>query len=160
MGMFDFVADVGHKLFSSEEEPAETIKKTIEADNPGIENLGVEFVNGFVTLSGKSSTAEAVEKAILLAGNIHGVGKVVSNIEVAGGAVEASTNQTEGGEAQTVGGSEFYTIKSGDTLSAIAKHFYGDASKYQKLFAENREVIKDPDKIFVGQKIRIPLAGN
>jgi nucleoid-associated protein YgaU len=51
---------------------------------------------------------------------------------------------------------EYYEIVSGDTLSGIAKKFYGDGSAYMRIFEANREVIKDPDKIFVGQKIRIP----
>ncbi len=150
MSVFDFVANVGHKLFSGKEDPAATIKKTIEADNPGIENLGVEFVNSFVTLSGTAISVDAIEKAVLMAGNIDGVGRVVSNIEVNG-----SSSSNAEGQTQTVGGSTFYTIKSGDSLSAIAKQFYGDSSKFQKLFEDNREVIKHPDKIFPGQQIRI-----
>lgn len=148
MSILSFVSDIGHKLISGKEDPAATIKSAIEADNPGIENLGVEFENGFVTLNGNAGSAEAVEKAILIAGNIQGVGRVVSNIVVPG--VENP------GDPQTTGTAEYYTIKSGDTLSAIAKHYYGDASKYPKIFEANREVIKNPDKIFVGQVIRIP----
>ena len=45
----------------------------------------------------------------------------------------------------------------GDTLSAIAKKYYGDANKYPRIFEANREVIKDANLIFPGQKIRIPL---
>ena len=52
---------------------------------------------------------------------------------------------------------EYYEIKSGDSLSAIAKKFYGDALQYPRLFEANREVIKDPDKIYPGQKIRVPM---
>jgi len=48
-------------------------------------------------------------------------------------------------------------IKKGDTLSAIAKQFLGNANDYPKIFEANREVIRDPNLIFVGQKIRIPL---
>ena len=55
-------------------------------------------------------------------------------------------------------GTQYYVIKSGDTLSAIAKKFYGDANQYPKIFEANREVIKDADLIFPGQKIRIPKA--
>jgi len=49
-----------------------------------------------------------------------------------------------------------YTIVSGDTLSKIAKRSLGDASKWKLIFEANRDVIKDPDKIFPGQKIKIP----
>jgi nucleoid-associated protein YgaU len=55
-------------------------------------------------------------------------------------------------------GTQYYFIKSGDTLSAIAQQFYGDANQYPKIFEANREVIKDADLIFPGQKIRIPEA--
>ena len=48
-------------------------------------------------------------------------------------------------------------IKPGDTLSAIAKQFYGKASDYPKIVEANREVIKDANLIYPGQKIRIPL---
>jgi len=50
----------------------------------------------------------------------------------------------------------FYTVKSGDTLSKLAKHFYGDAQKYPAIFDANRDQLKDPDKIQVGQKLKIP----
>ncbi len=53
---------------------------------------------------------------------------------------------------------EYYIIKKGDTLSAIAKHFYGKANHYSRIFEASREVIKNPDLIIPGQKIRIPLS--
>ena len=56
----------------------------------------------------------------------------------------------------TTGQSQTYVVVSGDSLSKIAKHFYGDANKYPKIFEANREVIKDANLIFPGQKIRIP----
>jgi len=52
---------------------------------------------------------------------------------------------------------EYYVIKKGDTLWAIANKFLGNGSKYPEIFEANREVIKDPDLIYPGQKIRIPL---
>ena len=48
-------------------------------------------------------------------------------------------------------------IQKGDSLSAIAKRYYGDAKEYPRIFDANREVIKDPDLIYPGQKIRVPL---
>lgn len=53
---------------------------------------------------------------------------------------------------------EYYTIQSGDTLSAIAKKYLGNASAYNVIFEANREVIQDVNKIYPGQKIRIPIA--
>jgi LysM repeat protein len=49
-----------------------------------------------------------------------------------------------------------YEVKSGDSLSKIAKQFYGDASKYPKIFEANRDQLSDPDKIKPGQKLKIP----
>ena len=49
-----------------------------------------------------------------------------------------------------------YTVKKGDTLSAISKQFYGDANAYKKIFDANRDQLKDPDKIQPGQVLRIP----
>ena len=49
-----------------------------------------------------------------------------------------------------------YVVQTGDTLSKIATEFYGDARLYTKIFEANRDVLKDPDKIRPGQKLRIP----
>lgn len=141
MGLFDFAANIGKKLFGKDDEAPEKIQDHISADNPGIDDLGVEFNDGVVTLSGKAESSEALEKAILMAGNVKGVKKVVS----------------EGVTAPPIAEDvQYYEIKSGDTLSKIAKEYYGNANKYPTIFEANREVIKDPDKIYVGQKIRIP----
>ena len=64
----------------------------------------------------------------------------------------SSTLPTPEPEEQT------YTIVSGDSLSKIAKHFYGDASKWRQIFEANRDVIKDPDLIHPGKTIKIPSA--
>jgi len=49
-----------------------------------------------------------------------------------------------------------YTIAKGDSLSKIAKKFYGDANQWKRIFEANRDTVKDPDKIFPGQKLVIP----
>jgi nucleoid-associated protein YgaU len=49
-----------------------------------------------------------------------------------------------------------YTIKSGDSLSKIAKQFYGNAADWQKIYNANKDKIKDPNLIYPGQKIIIP----
>ncbi len=106
-----------------------------------------------VTLIGKTDSPEAAQKAILIAGNIEGVEKVVAKIEI---------NDPESDQPIDVlaalepGNVEYYEIKSGDTLSKIAKKYYGDAMAYMRIFGANREVILDPDLIYPGQKIRIP----
>ena len=144
MGLFDFAKDIGAKLFGDKEEPvtqAEKIKNHIETDNPGVTDLAVAVNEGVVSLSGEAASSEALEKAVLLAGNVKGVEKVMAVT------VKAADEPRV----------EYYEIASGDSLSAIAKKYYGDAMQYPRLFEANREVIKDPDKIYPGQKIRIPL---
>jgi LysM repeat protein len=64
------------------------------------------------------------------------------------------------GAGGSQGGGETYTIKSGDTLSRISKQFYGDANEYMRIFYANRDKLKDPDKIQVGQQLVIPADDN
>jgi len=49
-----------------------------------------------------------------------------------------------------------YQVKSGDTLSSIAKRFYGDANAYNQIFEANKDQLSDPDKIKVGQSLKLP----
>ena len=142
MGLFNFVKNIGKRLFDREDDAAEKIKAHIEQDNPGVEGLQVEFKDGVVSLSGEAKSAEALEKAVLMAGNVKGV----ENIKTEGLTAPPAAEKVE-----------YYTIVSGDTLSKLAKRFYGKAGDYPRIFEANREVIKDPDLIYVGQKIRIPM---
>jgi nucleoid-associated protein YgaU len=57
-------------------------------------------------------------------------------------------------EITTTGSTQSYTIASGDNLSKVSKHFYGDANKYQKIAQANN--IADANKIQAGQTITIP----
>jgi LysM repeat protein len=59
------------------------------------------------------------------------------------------------GGGQGAGG-QTYDVKGGDTLSKISKQFYGDSDEYMRIFYANRDALKDPDKIQVGQKLVIP----
>ncbi len=76
-----------------------------------------------------------------MAGNVEGVGEV------------SITNVTGAAPAENV---DYYEIEKGDSLWKIAEKAYGNGSKYTAIFAANKEVIKDPDLIYPGQKIRIP----
>jgi nucleoid-associated protein YgaU len=144
MGLFDFVKEIGQKLFSKEDEASSAIRAQIEKDNPGIEDLKVEFNDGVVSISGAAASAEAMQKAVLMAGNVQGVAEVK---------IEGLTIESQQGKD-----ADYYIIQKGDTLSKIAKQFYGDPNKYPQIFEANREVIRDADLIFPGQKIRIPTA--
>jgi nucleoid-associated protein YgaU len=53
---------------------------------------------------------------------------------------------------------ETYTVKSGDTLSKIARERLGDANAYMKIFNANKDQLSDPDKIKPGQVLKIPTA--
>ena len=141
MGLFDFAKDLGRKLFDRDDDAPAEIARHIQEDNPGIDDLKVAFKEGVVDISGKASSADAVEKAVLMAGNVAGVEEV----------------RIDDLDAPAVADSvQYYVVESGDTLSGIAKRFYGNAMDYPKIFEANREVIKNPDLIFPGQKIRIP----
>ena len=48
------------------------------------------------------------------------------------------------------------TVVGGDTLSKIAKHFYGSANAWNKIFLANKDQIKNPDLIHPGQVLKIP----
>ncbi len=54
---------------------------------------------------------------------------------------------------------DIYEVKSGDSLSRIAKHAYGDANAWKQIFDANTDILKDPNKIFPGQKLKIPKKG-
>jgi nucleoid-associated protein YgaU len=60
------------------------------------------------------------------------------------------------GGGQGGAGSQTYEVKSGDNLSKISKQFYGDANEYMRIFYANRDKLKDPDKLQVGQQLSIP----
>lgn len=144
MGLFDFVSDIGRKLFNKEEEASQKVTEHLAEDNPGVENVQVTVENGVATLSGVASNAAAVEKAVLMAGNVAGIAEVkIDGVQIANGEALASDD-------------EFYVIQKGDTLWKIAEKAYGNGAKYTAIAEANKEVIKDADKIFPGQKIRIP----
>jgi nucleoid-associated protein YgaU len=142
MGLFDFMRGNGKKVYDKEEEAPEKIKAHIEADNPGVKDLKVDYKDGKVSLAGTADNPEAMEKAVLLAGNVEGV----EEVSTADLKAPPQTDRVE-----------YYVIQKGDTLSAIAKQFLGNAADYPKIFEANREVIKNPNLIYPGQKIRIPL---
>jgi nucleoid-associated protein YgaU len=80
--------------------------------------------------------------------------EIVADINVVPQAAAAAAAGAGAGGGSSAGTT--YTVKSGDTLSGIAKQFLGDASKYQKIFEANRDVLSDPDRIKPGQVLKIP----
>jgi len=61
-----------------------------------------------------------------------------------------------GASGGSTGGGQTYTVKAGDTLSKIAKEFYGSANDYNKIFEANKDQLSSPDRINVGQELKIP----
>ena len=76
-----------------------------------------------------------------------------SNVQ--GGAAPDFSN-VKGGSSSTAATSKVYVVVSGDSLSKIAQREYGKASDWTRIFEANRDHITDPDKIFPGQKLKIP----
>jgi nucleoid-associated protein YgaU len=143
MGLFDFWKDKGDDVISDETKAAGDIKQHVEAADVNVDDLDVAYNDGVVDMAGSAASAEEKERAVLAAGNIKGVEEVKADELQAPQQTEAV---------------DFYTIESGDTLSVLAKRHYGDAMQYVKIFEANRGIISDPDKIYPGQKIRIPKA--
>ena len=65
---------------------------------------------------------------------------------------------SSGGSTTAPTGGQTYTVKAGDSLSKIAKHFYGDAAKWKKIHAANADKIPNPDLIHPGLQLTIPSA--
>ncbi len=152
MGLFDFVKDAGRKLTGANGESAAVEEYIAEGQKANalwhlvrdlgleVEDLHVEFDDGTATVTGTAASQSEREKVVLALGNTRGVGRVDDRMEVASPEPEA----------------RFYTVRSGDTLSRIAKEMYGDASKYGTIFEANRPLLSDPDLIYPGQVLRIP----
>lgn len=63
-------------------------------------------------------------------------------------------SNVQGGGSSTA--TKIYVVKSGDSLSKIARNEYGNANEWKRIFEANTDILKDPDKIFPGQKLKIP----
>lgn len=145
MGVFDFIKDVGEKLFGASEAQAATadkIKEELAKNGLDSKDVQVEVHGDTVKITGAAPSQEAREKIILAAGNTLGTAKVEESLTVEGGGTE----------------SKFYTVQKGDNLSKIAESQYGKghAGRYKEIFEANKPMLKDPDKIYPGQKLRIP----
>ena len=70
----------------------------------------------------------------------------------------ADFSDVSGGSSSTLRGGKTYTVKKGDSLSKIAKQFYGDGGKWKAIHAANSEKIPNPDLIHPGLELIIPDA--
>lgn len=142
-GIVPFVKLAGRglgKIFKGKD-AEDALKKEVE--DLGLNKDGIDISvddNGKVSVKGKGMTQEMKEKIILAVGNVEGVGEVEDGIESDGDTPP----------------SQFHTVVSGDTLWAISKRYYAKGSRYKEIFEANRPMLKHPDKIYVGQVLRIP----
>ncbi len=146
MGLLDFAKDVGRQLFDTDAEAADNIRQHLDIKLSGINNLSVEFDNGVATLCGECVNEATRNSAILIAGDVKGVERIIAD--------DLTFPEPPPEEKEKF---DVYEIVSGDTLGAIAKRFYGKASLYTRIHEANKELIPDPNKIYPGQKIKIPL---
>ena len=154
MGLFAFIKEAGEKLFGTGEanaavDPAAANAKAAQAIHDYIvalkiapPDLGVSFdaAKSLVTVSGTAPDQATREKILLAAGNVAGVAEVENRMSVSRAEPEA----------------QFHTVARGDTLSAIAKKYYGNANQYPAIFEANKPMLSHPDKIYPGQVLRIP----
>jgi nucleoid-associated protein YgaU len=164
MGMFSFIKEAGEKLFGIGEAKATEVaaKKdptpvNVDAANRAAANaianyvakmnltaeglaIGFDGASATVIVQGMAKDQETKEKILLCCGNVAGVEHVQDQL----GVISA--------EAEPV----FYTVVRGDTLSKVAKDYYGNANAYMKIFEANKPMLSHPDKIYPGQMLRIP----
>lgn len=105
-----------------------------------VDDLKISVDGDKATVSGAVPSQSEREKVILTIGNVAGIASVEDNLSVEKPEPEAT----------------FYEVKSGDTLSKISKMHYGSFNKYMIIFEANKPMLKDPDKIYPGQVLRIP----
>ena len=149
LGAISFVKNAGRALGNmiKGREGKEALEK--EVKDHGLDTEGVDIHvddDGKVKVTGKAVSQEMKEKIILAVGNVDGVGEVED---------EADTHDD-------APASQFHTVVKGDTLWAISKTYYGKGNRYMEIFEANKPMLKDPDKIYVGQVLRIPadVSGN
>lgn len=152
MGLLDFIKDAGEKILGKEaktenkQEMEQALVKHVKGLGLKVEGLSIEFNNGIAVVRGKAPSQADKEKIVLAVGNVKGVERVDDQLTIEAPKTTAAPEP----------GAVFYTVKKGDTLSKIAKEHYRDANKYMTIFEANKPMLKDPDKIYPGQVLRIP----
>ena len=123
-----------------------------------VANLDIQYDDNKATITGTAEDDATREKVILAIGNVEGVGQVDDQMTAKSWATKSLEAAGEAAQrtAAERASSKFYTVVSGDSLSKIAKEFYGDPMKYPDIFEANKPMLKDPDLIYPGQVLRIP----
>jgi nucleoid-associated protein YgaU len=142
-GMIPFIKNAGKAMggMFKGKDADEKLKKEVEGYGLNTEGMDISVdEDGVVTVKGDAATQEMKEKIILAVGNVEGVG----------GVNDQAGSRTGGRESQ------FHTVASGDSLSAISKTYYGTWKLYPEIFEANKPMLSHPDKIYPGQVLRIP----
>jgi nucleoid-associated protein YgaU len=144
MGLIDFVMSAGEKLFGakgeSDQERSAKLENHVRKMGLSVQELKIDVAGENATVRGKVESQSEREKIVLAVGNTEGIAKVDDQLQLIKVKAEA----------------KYYTVVKGDTLSKIAKEYYGDAMKYPTIFEANRPMLTHPDKIYPGQVLRIP----
>ena len=149
MGLFSFIKDAGAKLFGgseSAEEKAAKVQEHLSKYNFDLSGVKLSVDGETVIVSGEAKNIDEKQRILATAGNVDGITNVEDKLTL------KEPLKIEIPDIQKT----MYTVKSGDTLSKIAKEVYGDANKYPKIFEANKPMLKDPDKIYPGQVLYIP----
>jgi nucleoid-associated protein YgaU len=155
MGIISFIKSAGEKIFGRKEESvvvdkAASILSHLRSYGFNTDNIQAQVVDDLVILTGKVDTISNKNKLIVAAGNVEGIARVEDRIMVLPPGNEIPMAEPAEPEKQ------YYTVIPGDTLSKIAKSFYGNANKYPVIFEANKPMLTSPDKIYPGQVLVIP----
>jgi nucleoid-associated protein YgaU len=143
--ILEFVKAAGEQLSDAADAArAQQIVNAVNVVNMRITDLAIDLEGDVATVRGTAQTTAEKEVALIMVGNTEGIAQVVDEMEV----VEAEPEAT------------FYTVQKGDTLSKIAKAHFGEARRYREIFEANKPMLKDPDRIYPGQVLRIPALDN
>lgn len=150
MGIFDFAKNANATAAKVQENMmTDMLRQKLDEYGLVVNDAKVAYNNGVVVIEGEAENQATREKVIVALGNLNGVSQVDDRMTVAQSAAEIEA-------AEKAAEAQFYTVVSGDSLSKISKHFYGDAMKYNVIFEANKPMLKDANKIYPGQVLRIP----
>ncbi|PHR57354.1 MAG: peptidoglycan-binding protein LysM [Robiginitomaculum sp.] len=142
MNLITFAASVGRKLGigKGKEKDEAALRAEVEKLGLATQNINIEVEGETVKVTGKTTSQAEKEKILIALGNVQGIGNVEDHLEVEEPAPEAA----------------YHTVIRGDTLWAISKKHYKAGSKYMLIFEANTPMLEHPDRIYIGQVLRIP----